>query len=185
MKKHWSVSLERMGACKDGVEWARTQPSLAVAWKACDRGDWMLWLAGRTCKRGSPTHRRVVLAACACARTVLRYIPKGENRPLEAIKTAEAWARRRPGVTLELVRDAAYATSSAADAAANAAYANAANASAYAAYAATYATYAAAYAAAANAAAYAAAAADADATDAARDALSPQAGGKVKQPDSQ
>jgi hypothetical protein len=35
----------------------------------------------------------VVLAACDCARTWLRHVPPGEDRPRLAIETAEAWCR--------------------------------------------------------------------------------------------
>lgn len=117
--RHWSDALVEMRACSDAVEWARTQPSLAVAWKACRRADWMLWLAARCSgKHGSAAHRRVVLAACACARTGLSRLPADENRPRLAIETAERWARRKRGVTLAMVRDAADAAYAAADAAA-------------------------------------------------------------------
>lgn len=161
--KHWSNKLVKLGACKDAVEWAKTQPSAAAAWKSCERGDWMLWIACRTCgKQGSAAHRRVVLTACACARLTLKYIPVGEDRPRKAIETAEAWARRRKGVTLDNVRAAADDATDAADAANAYVYAAAIST-----YAAIYATYAAIiYASyAAHAAAYAAAAYDAERTD--------------------
>src|SRR3990172_72416 len=47
MKAHWTDELVKMDACAEAVEWARTQPSLARAWRVCPRGDWMLWLAGK------------------------------------------------------------------------------------------------------------------------------------------
>ena len=175
MSKHWTDKLVAMNACPDAVEWARAYSSLTAAWKACERADWMLWLAGKLCCT-IPQRQRLVLGACACARTALKYVPKGEGHPLVAIQTAERWARGTHGVTPEDVRAAAYAAAyaaataaaaAAADAAAYAAYAAAADAAAYAAYAA----YAAA-AAAADAAAYAAYAAAADAADARTKALS-------------
>jgi hypothetical protein len=117
----------------------------------------MLWLLGKQAgPPGSDSRRPLVLAACACARLALRYVPKGEERPKRAIKTAEAWAEGKDGVTIKDVRKTAYAAAYAANATANAA----ANAAAYAAYAdaAAYAANAAAYATntAANAAAGAA-----------------------------
>jgi hypothetical protein len=161
MKAHWSEKLNAMGACADAVEWAHTQPSLAVAWRECERGDWMLWLAGRLIgQSGSMAHRRVVKAAVSCARLALpiwKAKHPTDDRPRLAIVAAERWAK----APSEANRKAAYAAYAAA--AAYAAYAAAAAA------AAAYAAYAyAAYAAAAAAAAYAAAAyAAADAADAA------------------
>jgi Imm-5 like putative immunity protein len=140
---HWSTQLPR-DACREAVEWARKQPSYAKAWRTCKRADWLLWLAGHLCK-DEATRKTIVLAACACARTALQYVPKGDTRPLKAIETAEAWCRGE--ATIEQVWEARRDTYAAAAAAA--------------AYAADAAAYAAAAADAADAAAYAAAAADA------------------------
>ena len=71
------------------------------------------------------SRQRLVLASCACARTVLHLVPEGEHRPQIAIETAERWTRGE--ATLEEVQLAANAAN-AADAAAYAA--NAANAAA-------------------------------------------------------
>jgi len=144
--------LVKLGACSEAVEWVGDK-SPAVAWKTCKRGDWMLWLCGKLSgEPGGKGRKKLVLAACACARLSLKYVRKGEKRPLVAIQTAEAWAKGKRGVTIEQVLTAAYAANAAATAAAYAAYADdAAYADATAAYAAN-----AAYAAAANAADYAA-----------------------------
>ena len=139
--------LKMIGACHEGVEFCRKYRSLRSAWLACERGDWMLWYASRVC---GDDRRQLVLAACACARLALKHVPEGEDRPLKAIETAEAWCRSK--ASLEDVETAAYAASAAAYAAAYAAYAaNAAYAAANAA-----AAYAAHAAHTANAAAYAA-----------------------------
>jgi hypothetical protein len=122
MTKHWTDKLVAMKACPDAVEWARAHPSLAAAWKACERADWMLWLAGELC-RTVPQRKRLTLATCACARTALKYVPKGEKRPLVAIQTAERWARGTHGVTIEDVRAAWAAAGDAARAAGEAAWA--------------------------------------------------------------
>jgi hypothetical protein len=144
---HWSTRLPR-GACGDAIAWCQTQPSYEQAWDACERADWLLWLASWLCDR-----KLVVLAACGCARTALKYVPEGEVRPRVAIETAEAWCRGE--ATIEQVRIAADAAA-AADAA-SAAYADAAASTASTAAYAAYVAYAAANAAnaAANAAAYA------------------------------
>ena len=106
-------------------------------------GDWMLWLVEKLSgKPESEKRKKLVLAACECARLSLKYVPNGEERPLKAIETAEKWAKGK--ATIDEVRsaaDASYATyTAAADAAA-----------------ASYATYDVAYAAAYAAAYYAAA----------------------------
>ena len=136
-------------ACADARAWAKGK-DLKTVWNTCDRGDWLLWLCGKMAgKKGWPTQKQVVLAACDCAETALKYVPEGDNRPKNAIRTARARARGR--ATLAQVRDAGLAaTAYAAYAATNAAYA--AEAAAYAAYAA----YAAEASYAAEAAAYAA-----------------------------
>ena len=147
---HWSDALPKQ-ACVEAVEWCREQPSLDEAWATCTRADWMLWLLGKL--SGAPEsdmRKKVVLCACACARTALKQVPDGEDRPLQAIETTERWARGDDGVTLDDVRSAA---SAAASAAAASAAASASAAAAYAAYAAAYDADAAAYAAAASAAA--------------------------------
>jgi hypothetical protein len=106
-------------------------------WDTCPHGDWLLWLAGRI----NIKRETLVLAACDCARLSLVYVPAGELRPLQALETAEAWARG--DATLDEVNAAAVA----ARAAAYAADAVAARATAYAADAAAVAARATAYAA--------------------------------------
>ena len=137
--------IRHLHPCREAVDWLATQPSAAEAWRSCERGDWMLWLLGRISGPvGSKSRKKLVLAACACARLSLKYVPKGEGRPRVAIVTAERYARGTHDVMLDDVRNAA--------AAAAAAYAASASADAYAyAYAAA-AAYAAAYAAYADAA---------------------------------
>ena len=97
--EHWSKKLESMGACVDVVDWASEYPSWEVAWDSCERADWLLWFSIKLADR-----KLVVLAACACARTTLHLVPKGEERPRLAIETAEAWTRGE--ATIDEVRDA-------------------------------------------------------------------------------
>ena len=141
---HWSYSLVNINACEGAVGWCRTQPDLATAWAACERADWMLWLAGRLSgPAGDPRRITLALACADCADTVPQS-PIGA----ECLRVLRAWASGE--ATIQCVRTAAYAASPAVSAAAYAAYAT------YAAY--SYAAYAAAYAAAAyanDAAAYA------------------------------
>ena len=87
--KIWQDNLTRLRACDEAVEWAQNYKTFPAAWEACKRGDWMLWLAARS----GVDRKALVLAACACARPALKYVPKGEKRPRIAIETAERWAR--------------------------------------------------------------------------------------------
>ena len=154
---HWSHKLQAIGACEDAVAWAKTQPSFAVAWKTCKRGDWMLWLIVKL----NHKRERIVSVACDCAELALPFTK--DKRVKACIEITRAWTRGE--ATIEQVREARYASISAAYAAAHAsahaAYAAYAAADAYAAHAAdrapgvaaaTYAT-AAATSAATNAAA--------------------------------
>jgi len=145
-----------MNACHEAVVWVGRK-SLKTAWSKCERGDWMLWLAGKL----DIDRKLLVLAACDCAEPALKLIPEGEDRPRQAIQTARDWCNGL--ASLEDVRNAANAANAAANAADVAAYA-AADVAAYAANAANAAdaAYAAAYAAYAG---YAAAGASADASD--------------------
>ena len=59
---HWSKSIPRP-ACDQAMAWARTQPSLEIAWRDCQCGDWMLWLLGRC----DVDKRLLVKAAALCA----------------------------------------------------------------------------------------------------------------------
>ena len=99
---------------------------------------WVMLRAARKVDR-----RRLTMAACDCAETVLHYVPAGEERPRIAIQTARAWCFNRASTddvcaaanavddftsagfaysTNYLVDRAAYAASSAASSAARAAF---------------------------------------------------------------
>jgi len=79
--------LTKLGACTEAVKWAgRKTPK--KAWETCKRGDWLLWIADKL----NVDRKLLVLAACACARTALKYVPAGEERPRLAIEAAERWA---------------------------------------------------------------------------------------------
>ncbi len=102
----------------DAREWSAAH-DLATAWRDCRDARWMLNAVADVVPRQS-----LVLAACACARTVLHLVPAGETRPLRAIEVAEAWCRGE--ATLDEVRAAADAAWVAASAAARGAAADAA-----------------------------------------------------------
>ena len=116
----------KLGACSEAVKWVGDR-TYAKAWRDCQRGDWLLWITARMIgKRGWPTHQQVVLAACACAETALKYAPAGETRPAEAIEIARKWTRGEATIgevrTAAKAANAAYAAANYAACAANAAY---------------------------------------------------------------
>jgi len=141
----FTEKLESMHACSDAVEWVAHR-GIIKAWRECPRGDWMLWLAGRL----DIDRKLLVMAACDCAETALKYVPDGEDRPAKCIQVTRNWCNGT--ATIDEVRaarrDAAAAYADAADAAAYAAAyaAAAADDAAYAAAAAAYAAYPAPYA---------------------------------------
>ena len=105
--------LNDMNACSEAVEWVGRR-GLMTAWRDCGRADWMLWLAGRL----DIDRKLIVLAACDCAETALKYVPEGEDRPAKAIQTSRNWCAGT--ATEQDCRDAAnaaYAAYAAADAA--------------------------------------------------------------------
>ena len=147
--KQFAALLVELNACSEAQEWAGGK-SLAVVWKTCKRGDWLLWLCGKMADKPNwPTRKEVVLAACDCAKLALKYVPKGEERPRKCLETIRAWAAGNATIhEVRTARAAAYAyayAAYAADAAYAAAYAaDAAYADAVDAYAAAYAADAAA-----------------------------------------
>ena len=149
--RRWMAALVRLHTCHEAVEWAEAQPSFEHLWATCERGDWLMWLVPRVMdgEPESPERKRIVAVAVACARLALpiyeaRY-PQ-DRRVLDCLDTTERWTRGE--ATLEKLREARNAASSAAvaayaaDSASSASYA-ASSASVYAASAASAASYAA------------------------------------------
>ena len=106
--------LKKNHACAPSLEWLQSR-TLAEVWEQCERGDWLLWLAAKA----GVDRKRLVMAACACARLALVHVPPGEERPRVAIETAEAWCRGE--ATIEQVKEARRNAAAAAYAAADAA----------------------------------------------------------------
>ena len=140
--------LGELNACQSAVDWVNASKcrSLETAWKKCERGDWMLWYAGKKAGPvGDERRKTLVLAACGCTRLTLPLYEKrypGDKRVRDCIETAEKWARNE--ATLEALQVSrrncyaaayayAYAAYAYADAAAAADAADAAAAAAYAA----------------------------------------------------
>jgi hypothetical protein len=108
--KHWTQTLIDLDACTEAVEWAKGYGTFDEAWRASERGDWMMWLVGKFSGLPDDDKRKpLVLAACKCARLALKYVPAREVRPQVAIETAERWAKGGNAVTIGDVCSAAYA----------------------------------------------------------------------------
>lgn len=115
--------LRDLGACHEAREWASQFSSLAEAWQACQRGDWMVWLVARMAgKPGWPTRQQIVLAVCACAAQALPLCRPQDRKTLQrALAVTRKWARGN--ATIAEVKAAAFdATAAAAAAYASGAY---------------------------------------------------------------
>jgi len=105
MTKHWTDKYAQLNLCSDAMDWLKTQPNAKTAWATCQRGDWMLWLAGVLAGPPGSDSRPLVLAACDCAELSKPYWPTGDDRPANALSVARSWARNE-GATLDDVRAA-------------------------------------------------------------------------------
>lgn len=121
--------LDDKDACGEARDWVNGQ-SAEMAWRTCERPDWLFWICGEL----GMERKKIVLAACACARLALKFVKEGEYRPRVCIETAERWTRSE--ATIEEVRKARAAAYAADAAATDAAAYAAAYAAADAAYAA-------------------------------------------------
>ena len=83
---NFKETLKKLNSCQEAVDWVGDR-DLEAAWAECDRGDWMLWLAGLL----RIDRNLLVLTACDCAEPALRYVPESESRPAEALRVARAW----------------------------------------------------------------------------------------------
>ena len=145
----FTTYLNGLGACQPSIDWCEANGITTAdeAWRKCDRGDWMLWLAGKMAGPVDSESRKKLVFACAqCARLVLPIFEKqcpDDKRVRTLLEVSEAYSYGK--ATLKSVHKArsacAYAAYTSADAAAYAAsaayatYACACAAYAYAAYA--------------------------------------------------
>ena len=78
-------------ACSDAIK-AHGNQTLQEALDTCERADWMFWIINKMeGQPGFPDKMALVKMACRFARLAIRFVPKGELRPLKAIEAAEAW----------------------------------------------------------------------------------------------
>ena len=109
--------LKNLNACREAQEWADGQESYEQAWRICDRGDWMLWIAAKQ----KVDIRVLTRAKVECAKLVEHLMI--DPRSINALRVAERFA---DGHASEEELNDAYAAAAAAAYAADA-YAYAAN----------------------------------------------------------
>ena len=128
--EHWTDKIASLHPCGEALRWLRTQPDAATAWATCQRGDWMLWIAGKLSGEvGFASRLKLVGAAADCAATALPLYESnhpGDSRVRDCIDACRGHAAGT--VTIDELRSDAAAF--AADAAAYAAAAFAADADA-------------------------------------------------------
>lgn len=105
----FSTALDRLDARPDVREWARGK-TLRQAWRACKRGDQMLWLVAKCLPREVAVGVTCEMVECLA----LPYVPRKEKRPAEALRAARLWCDGR--ATYDEVRNAARAATAAAHA---------------------------------------------------------------------
>jgi len=122
-----TTKFERLSTCKEAIDYVRNQKSAILAWRNCERGDWILWIA----KRLNVDDKKLTMAKAMCAKQV-EHLMK-DQRSKNALQACFNYVNDK--ITREQLNDVAAAVA-------------AAYAADYAAYAAAYAAHAAAYGAA-------------------------------------
>jgi hypothetical protein len=81
--------LQTNEACKESISWIQQNniQSLEEAWNACERGDWLLWMATKL----GIDERKLALCAALCAHTVIQYMQDSRSR--NAVRIAFLWGR--------------------------------------------------------------------------------------------
>ena len=105
MASLFAQQLKRLGACSKAIEWVENK-EFGEAWASCEDSYWLFWLAEKL----GVNLKLFIQIACRCTRLVLHLVPKGEERPREAIEAAEGWLEGKVSVEeVQVVNDAAWA----------------------------------------------------------------------------
>lgn len=96
------IALDPCPTARKWIESLPPEQPPEQSYAACERGDWLLWLAAEA----GVDRRLVVLAACDVARPALVHVPAGDDRPWLAIEAAER--RTRGEATPDEVRLASH-----------------------------------------------------------------------------
>ncbi|MCF8218756.1 MAG: hypothetical protein K9J21_07215 [Bacteroidales bacterium] len=103
--------LKKFDSCKEAIEFTKNYESFEAAWNACQRGDWMLWIAQRL----KVDHRKLTLAKALCAETVIHLMR--DERSRKAVEVAKKYGNYKASQK-DLTDATAYAAAVADDAAA-------------------------------------------------------------------
>lgn len=89
MQKKLLSWLHKNNACKLSILWVQDNniQTLEEAWSACDRGDWLFWMA----RKLGIDLRKMALCAALCAHTVVQHMKDPRSR--EAVRVAFLWSR--------------------------------------------------------------------------------------------
>jgi len=81
--------LQTNEACKESISWIQQNniQSLKEAWNACERGDWLFWMATKL----GIDERKLALCAALCAHTVVQHMEDARSR--DAVRVAFLWGR--------------------------------------------------------------------------------------------
>ena len=146
-----TIEIEKFSPCHEALVFRKEYPDFKSAWKACPRGDWMLWIASKL----KIKERKLFLAKGLCAKTVIHLMR--DQRSIDSVQATIDYGEGK--INKKNLAASSYASAASSASAAYAAYAAYAAASSAAASASSAAAYA--------AAAYAASASSADAASSA------------------
>jgi hypothetical protein len=79
-KNEYIRAIKKLGACEEAVKDAHNFKTSKELWAACERGDWMLWLIGRTIQRSDETAlRKLTLVKARCAKLVIHLMKDSQG----------------------------------------------------------------------------------------------------------
>ena len=83
------TDLTQFSLCKEGLAYYNRKSSFEEAWRDCERGDWMLWIA----KKSGIDDRTLTRAKALCANTVRHLMT--DRRSTAAVDAAMRYAAGR------------------------------------------------------------------------------------------
>lgn len=81
-----SILLKRLYACEDAIKWANNRPFTKKTWDACNRPDWIMWLADEL----KIDSKKVARALAACIDV---YSPVRNKDAKDVAKLLRKWAK--------------------------------------------------------------------------------------------